>query len=213
MAQDFAASVQGVVIRVTALNADGSVASGASACYVTDAFMHVSFEPQYEAGDDISEKNANGAVCIAYKAPDTMKNVKLEVAICEPDAELTAMLVGGTVLVSGGQSVGWASPSVGADGIPNGCAIEVWSIAVANGAKRPTNPYFHFVFPYAKLTPSGSRVIQNGALANVFAGTGLGNAGFGTGPKGDWPFVSDRPYQYARSATAPIGQKGYVSVP
>lgn len=213
MSQDSAASVQGVVIRVSALNSDGTIASGASGCFVTDAFMHLSFEAVYEAGDDISEKNANGAICIAYKAPDTLKNVKLEIAICEPDPELTAMLAGGTVLVSGGQSIGWASPSVGADGIPNGCAVEVWSYAVAGGTRRPTNPYFHWVFPYVKLTPSGSRVIQNGALANVFAGWGLGNAGFGTGPKGDWPYVSDRAYQYARSATAPTGLKGYVSVP
>lgn len=212
MAQDFAASVQGAVIRVTALNADGTLVSGASACYVTDAFMHVSFTPQYDTGSEVVEKNASGAICVAYKSPDTLKNVTVEIEICEPDPELTQLLCGGTVLASGGKSVGWAAPSSGVDATPNGCAIEVWSYAVANGTRRGTNPYFHFVFPAVKLTPNGSRVIEDGALANVFSGTGTGNAGFGAGPSGDWAFVSDRPYQYARTATAPVGQKGYVTV-
>src|SRR4051794_33523894 len=130
MAQDYAASVQGAVLRVTRLNADGTLATGASACYVTEAFMRVSFTPEYESGDEVAEKNAQGAVCIAYKAPDTLKNVSIEVAICEPDPELTQLLAGGTLLTTGGATMGYASPSVGVDSNPDGCAIEVWSYAV-----------------------------------------------------------------------------------
>jgi hypothetical protein len=212
MAQDYAASVQGAVLRVTRLNADGTLVTGASGSYVTEAFMRVSFTPEYEAGDEVSEKNASGAVCIAYKAPDTLKNVSMEIAICEPDAELTQMMVGGTLLTAAGQTVGYAAPSVGVDANPNGVAIEVWSYAIADGRRRSVNPYYHWVFPFVKLTPSGDRVIENGALANAFSGTGLGNSGFGDGPTGDWPFVSDRAYQYARAATAPIGLKGLQAV-
>lgn len=213
MAQDYAASVQGAVIRVTKLNSDGTLATGASSCYVTEAFMRVSFTPEYEAGDEVSEKNASGAICIAYKAPDTLKNVSIEVAICEPDPELTQLMVGGTLLTATGQTVGYAAPSVGIDGNPNGVALEVWSYAIQAGRRAPSNPFFRWVFPFVKLTPSGDRVIENGSLANAFSGTGLGNSGFGDGPGSDaWPYISDRPYQYARVPAAPVGQKGFVAV-
>jgi hypothetical protein len=212
VAQDYAASVQGAVLRVTRLNSDGTLATGASSCYVTEAFMRVSFTPEYETGDEVAEKNAQGAVCIAYKAPDTLKNVSIEVAICEPDPELTQLMVGGTLLTSSGQVVGYASPTVGVDGNPNGVAVEVWSYAVADGRRRGTLPYFRWIFPFVKLTPSGDRVIENGALANAFSGTGLGNSGFGQGPSSDWTYISDRPYQYARVAAAPVGQKGFVAL-
>jgi hypothetical protein len=210
--QDYAASVQGAVLRVTKLNADGTLVTGASGSYVTEAFMRVSFTPEYEAGDEVAEKNAQGAVCIAYKAPDTLKNVSIEVAICEPDPELTQILVGGTLLSASGKTVGYASPSVGVDANPNGVAIEVWSYAITDGKRSAVNPFFRWVFPYVKVTPSGDRVIENGALANAFSGTGVGNSGFGDGPTNDWVFISDRPYQYARVATAPTGLQGYQTV-
>ncbi len=213
MAQDYAASVQGAVMRVTRLNSDGTLATGASSCYVTEAFMRVSFTPEYEEGDEVVEKNAQGAVCIAYKAPDTLKNVSIELAICEPDPELTQLLVGGTLLSTAGTVMGYASPSVGVDAQPDGVAIEVWSFAVQEGKRANANPYFWWIFPFVKVVPSGDRVIENGALANAFEGIGLGNSGFGNGPGATpWPYISDRPYQYARTTVAPMGQKGWVAV-
>ena len=92
--QEYAASIQGVSIRVTRLNADGSLSTTAGDSYVTSAFMRVSFTPEYEEGDEITEKNANGVVCVTYKSPDTLKRITMELAICEPDAELTNLISG-----------------------------------------------------------------------------------------------------------------------
>lgn len=214
MAQDYAASISGVVLRVTRLNTDGTLATGASACYVTDAFMRVSFTPEIEEGDEISEKNAQGLVCVSYKAPDTLKNISMELAICEPDPELTWLMTGGSLFTSGGQVVGYSGPETGVDANPNGVAVEVWSYAIASGSRRPVNPYYQWVFPSVKLVPSGDRVIENGALANAFSGTGVANTGFGDGPGtvAPWAYTTVSPYQYARVASAPIGSKGFVTV-
>ena len=209
MTQDYAASVQGAAVRVTRLNANGTLASGASASYVMSAFIRVSFTPEYESGDEVTEKAADGTVCVTFQAPDTLKRVTLEVAICNPDPEFTELLAGGTILSSAGKSVGWAAPVAGTDPNPNGAALEVWSYAVAGGKRDGTNPYWHWVFPYVKMRQSGDRVIENGLMANTFEGWGVGNSSFGDGPTGDWPFISDRPYQYARSTTAPTGLTGY----
>jgi hypothetical protein len=92
-------------------------------------------------------------------------------------------------------------------------AVEVWSHAIANGKKSTTLPYFHWVFPYAKLRQSGDRVIENGMLATTFEGYGLGNVNFNNGPDGRWEFdvAAERPYSYARTTWAPQGLKGFYT--
>jgi hypothetical protein len=215
--QDYAASIQGVAIRVTRLDANGNLLNGAGDSYTTSAFMRVSFTPEYEEGDEFTEKSANGAVCVTYKSPDTLKRITMELAICEPDPELSALLSGGLLLRKNTgasvQSIGWAAPGVGDDPAGNGVSIEAWSIAIKDGRKAASYPYFHWVFPFAKLRQSGDRVIENGMLATTFEGYGLGNIAFDFGPDNRWEFpqASDRPYSYARSVWAPSGLKGFYT--
>ena len=211
--QDYAASIQGVSIRITRLDAAGNLLNGPGDSYVTSAFMRVSFTPEYEEGDEITEKNANGIVCVTYKSPDVLKRITMELAICEPDPEITSLVSGGLLLRKGNQSIGWAAPGVGDDPAGYGVSVEVWSHAIANGKKSTDLPYFHWVFPYAKLRQSGDRVIENGMLATTFEGYGLGNVNFNNGPDGRWEFdaAAERPYSYARSTWAPQGLKGFYT--
>lgn len=210
--QDYAASVQGVAVRITALDVDGTLLNTGLNSIVTSAFTRVSFTPEYEEGDEITEKGADGTVCVTYKAPDTLKRVNLEIAICEPDPEISRLLGGGVLLADGSplSADGWASPLVGEDPTPNGVAVEVWSRAIQDGKAAADKPYFHWVFPYVKTRASGDRVIENGLLANTFEGFGVGNASFDTGidDRWVWPDVTDRAYMYARSDYAPVGLRG-----
>jgi len=219
--QDYAASVQGVALRVTRLDAAGNLLNGPGDSYATTAFLRASFTPEYEEGDEIVEKSADGTIAVSYKAPDTLKRITMEIAIAEPDTELTALMSGGLLLRKNygsfsspeNQSVGWSAPNVGDDPSGNGVAIEVWSFAVKDGKRASTNPYFYWVFPYAKLRQSGDRVIENGLLANTFEGYGLGNVLFGSGLDGYWeyPVATERPYSYARASWAPEGLRGFYT--
>lgn len=211
--QDNAASIAGVKIRITRLNADNTLMTGPSASYVTSAFISVSITPEYEDGDEFVQKNAGGEICTDFRTDDTIKRVGLEIAICNPDPEFTSMIAGGELLVdANGVSVGWAAPAAGTAANPNGVAIEVWSKAVKNGKVVGDLPYWHWVFPYAKLREGGDRVIENDILATSFEGWATGNEGFGTGPAAPvWPFISDRPYAWARSTEIPAGS-GYQAV-
>ena len=219
--QEYAASIQGVSIRVTRLDASGNLLNGAGDSYTTSGFMRLSFTPEYEEGDEMTEKSADGTVCVTYKAPDTLKRITMELAICEPDTELTQLLSGGLLLRKNlgsyaspnRKSIGWSSPSTGDDPAGNGVAIETWSFAIIDGKKAATLPYFHWVFPYVKLRLSGDRVIENGMLANTFEGYGLGNTEFSSGPDERWefPVAAERPYSYARAAWAPTGRKGFYT--
>ena len=217
--QDYAASVQGVAIRVTRLDAAGNLLTGAGDSYTTSAFLRTSFTPEYEEGDEIVEKSADGTVCVSYKAPDTLKRITMEIAICDPDPELTALMSGGLLLRKNfgsfaspdNKSIGWAAPAVGDDPAGNGVAVECWSFAVKDGKRASTLPFFHWVFPYVKLRQSGDRVIENGMLANTFEGYGLGNIEFDSGLDGRWeyPIATERPYAYARTSYSPQGLKGF----
>ena len=215
--QDYAASIQGVSIRVTRLDAAGNLLNGAGDSYTTSAFMRVSFTPEYEEGEEITEKGANGVICVSYKAPDTLKRITMELAICEPDPEISQLLSGGLLLrktVNGEvKSTGWAAPGVGDDPAGNGVAVEVWSHAVKGGKRASVLPYFHWVFPFAKFRQSGDRVIENGMLANTFEGYGLGNVNFGSGPDGRWefPVAAERPYSYSRASWAPVSLQGFYT--
>lgn len=217
--QDYAASVQGVSIRVTRLDAAGNLLNQPGDSYTTSAFLRVSFTPEYEEGDEITEKSADGTVCISFKAPDTLKRITMELAICDPDPELTALISGGLLLrknfgsfaTPNRKSIGWSAPAVGDDPAGNGVSIECWSFAVKDGKRASSLPYFYWVFPYVKLRQSGDRVIENGLLANTFEGYGLGNNLFNVGPDGRWeyPVATERAYSYARDSWAPTGLTGF----
>ena len=219
--QDYAASIQGVSVRVTRLDAAGNLLNNPGDSYTTSAFMRMSFTPEYEQGDEITEKSANGVICVSYQSPDTLKRVTLELAICEPDPELTQLISGGlllrknygTLASQNNKSIGWASPGVGDDPAGNGVAIECWSYAVQSGKRAATNPYFYWIFPYCRLRLSGDRVIENGMIATTFEGYGLGNTAFGNGLDDRWEYLSatDRPYAYARASYAPTGRKGFYT--
>lgn len=219
--QEYTSSIQGVAVRVTRLDAVGNLLNGPGDSYTTHAFMRVSFTPEYEEGDEITEKSANGAVCVSFKSPDTLKRITMEFAICEPDPELTSLVSGGLLLRKNlgtfaspdHKSIGWAAPAVGDDPSGNGVAIESWSRAIIDGKPSATLPFYHWIFPYAKLRQSGDRVIENGLLANTFEGYGLGNILFGTGPDERWEFpeATDRPYAFAKTAWAPSGLRGFYT--
>lgn len=214
MATDHSASVQGVALRVCKLGADGKPMVGPKSSIVTDAFMRFGFTPEYTAGEEIEEKGANGNVCIYYQAPDVLKRVTFSLAICNPSPELHEMLIGGNILLpdAGTDAVGYASPALGIDSTPNGVAFEVYSRRIISGRPAPDFPFWRWVFPYAKMKLTGDRVLENGAMANEFEGWGVGNSGYRKGAAGDWPYQTDRAYQYAKVATAPLGVNDYVPV-
>ena len=207
MVSDYAASVQGVALRVVKLAADGTPFTGATGNgWVTNQFVSLSFTPTYSEGEEIEVKAADGTTCVYYQVPDVMKNVEIELSICAPEPELTALLVGGTLFGTQPDYVGYAAPTLGSIGTPNGVSVEVWSKAIVGGKIASINPYWWWVFPYTTWTPSGERVLENGAMANVFSGVGVGNANWGDGPLAaqPWPYTSASAYQYARAAATKV---------
>ena len=205
-----ASSITATHLRVTRLGPDGKFLTDAKASFTTKSFISLSFSPEYEDGDEFTQKNAAGAVCATYKAPDTLKRVNISLAICNPDPEFSNIIAGGTLLGTDGE--GWAAPRIGEEATPNGVAIEAWSRAINDGKIDSAKPVWHWVLPYAQMRESGERVLQNDMLATEFEGWGVGNLGFGSGPNAPlWPHKgkTDSPYAYTRSTGVPAGE-GYA---
>lgn len=109
--------------------------------------------------------------------------------------------------------VGYAAPEVGAEAVPNGVSLEFWTQAIEGGAFAAQLPYFHWVLPRAKLTPSDAWALSGeNPLLPGFQGWSEQNANWGTGPAEDWPYISSRVWQFARVASMPDLTPGFVTV-
>lgn len=210
-ARDGASSVQGTLIRVTKLNIDGSI-DNSHPVLVTNGFMTASFSPQFEEGDEITEKAADGSVCVSFKSDDSLTRLDFSLSLCAPDPEVAVLLAGGCVVKdAGGEIVGYSSIAVG-DKVGNPVAIEIWSIANVGGKPASDKPYWHWVFPYVKVRYEGDREFTNGLLANEFTGQALGNTALVTAglnpsnPTDDFVTYRDalvNPFTYVRTSSQP----------
>lgn len=198
--------VQGCAIRVSALDSNGVPSPGANKLYVTDAFTELQLSPIYEDGDEITEKNACGAVAIDYKAAPSFKRADVSLTLITGDPYLHSMLSVGVVLTDSGLH-GYAFPPVGSiEG--NGVSIEVWAKRIDDGDVHADFPYAWWVLPKVKNLKLGQRTFNNGSILPVFTGEALENENWYDGPLNDWPVASDRVAQWFPTATKPASQCG-----
>jgi uncharacterized protein YjdB len=202
MSYDGAGSLFALGMRLTKLASDGSLLPGPQNSYTTDALITLQLGLEYEAGDEITQKNGAGRVCLTYKAPDTLKRGTIKsLQVCDPDPNVLQFLMGGRVLERGGAQVGYQAPEVGEDPTPNGVSVEVWTRAIINGAQVG---YFWWVIPRAQLTPSKEWELSgSNPMVPELDGTCTQNDNWLDGPNDDWEFQSERVWQFAETATIP----------
>jgi len=97
-------SLHCVAIRATLLALDGSTPAdaGSNSMYVSDKLMKLDFNPDIEAGTEISNRGASGALIQVYRLPDLLKRLTVSLQVGTLDPELEYILTGGTVLTSSG---------------------------------------------------------------------------------------------------------------
>lgn len=187
-------------MRVCALDEDGSPLTSATAMYVTDAVVKITWSQAIEAGLEMVSRNGSGNLCVMRRTPDVVKWGEVAVDICAPDPELEWLMTGGNLLITGtnGATIGYQEPELGLDPVPFGVSIEGWSDTDENGQEATPNQLFHWLWPRVKLEKKDARTLEAGILANSFSGYGYQNAGWGTGPDADWTHDSSRWNQRVR---------------
>jgi hypothetical protein len=88
------------------LDASGAPLVGANNSYVSGSLITVSVGLEYEAGQEVTEKNGAGVTCLSYKTPDTLKRGTItNFQWCTPDPNVMTFLIGGNAIVAGTNEV------------------------------------------------------------------------------------------------------------
>lgn len=212
MAARCPASLQVCAMRVSRLDATGVPDPGADNLYVSSALIRLVPTVVMRPGEDMELVSGCGEVCVSYKDRDKLKRFDMTMELCTPDPSLTEMLVGGETISDGnGDIIGWAAPHVGVDANPYGVAIEAWTKAITNGAQDPVYPWWRWVFPRTYWT-IGDKNMENAPMTNPFSGYSEENVNFYDGPANDWPYTSDRCFQYALDTDVPTAACGYQTL-
>lgn len=95
-------SLHAVAFRAALLALDGSTPAdgGSNSMYVSDKLMKIDFNPDMDAGQEVSNRGASGALIQVYRLPDLLKRLTVSVQVGALDPELEFILTGGTVLTS-----------------------------------------------------------------------------------------------------------------
>lgn len=160
------AAAQGTVLRLVKLNSCGAPVTGASSAQVvTDGYISVQSEPQYEDGDTFRTKKANGLLCINRTGPNAYTNSKLTIALCVMDPDSASIIYGSRLITTGA-----ATGTGAAYGYNNSAAhfsLETWQPISGQGACDPVTGlqrYVYWAWPHAWNAKLQSFTIENGPL-------------------------------------------------
>lgn len=191
-------SLQACMTRVAKLTSSGGPDDGSTNGYRTDALIELTVDPEIEEGVNLRVRNACGSICQTFRDCDKLVGLTFAMQLCHLDAELLAMLTGGSVIrdLSGagvGNVIGFELPS-SEDACPNGVSLEEWSKAWDNSAVATpafaggsTAVYFHWVFPKTQWQ-IGQLKFENDFMRVNVTGFALENPQItANGPFDDWP--------------------------
>lgn len=103
--------IEGLVLRIIKLNSCGVPITGVgSAQIVMDGFTQVQASPQYDTGDRVITRKANGQLCQNFKIPDQFTNDELTIDFCVWNPGVLVNTIGARLLTGSftPTGAGWA---------------------------------------------------------------------------------------------------------
>jgi hypothetical protein len=181
--------VKGRRIRLTRLDGCGRPVYGDCSTSVSKGFISVSFTANTTESDEINVTNAAGEVCVFEPAETTLTGYGVEIAFCEVDPELFALVTGQPVVVdSFGNAIGFdidtATSLTG-----QGFALELWAGSAAGDAcatEGAQGSYGYLLLPFLQGGIVGDFTVENGSVTFTLTGANTrdGNS-WGYGPYSD----------------------------
>lgn len=171
-------------LRALRLGPDGSVTSGEDVRYEHTAPILFGYTPQTPDRETFTQEDGCGNECAFFQAPPKPVNsAELQLELCQMDAELMELLLGGSLITDGDDTIGYLSNR---DDTLNeyGTAIETWSKAWNRRERAIRNgqpAYFRHVFPLTRWTQDQSTLDNSGFATITLSGTAEVNSGFETG--------------------------------
>lgn len=183
MATNCYSVVRGKRVRVTALDACGAApaAMTADSLVTSDGFISVQYSPDYEEGDELIQKNADGVLCINDRACDEFKRVMVTISFCNVDPALFSLITGQDVEVDGaGDNVGFRI----AEGVTcSNFAFELWSgVGSTDCDVNGNQEYGYFLLPFVKNGTLRDFTVENGPTTFEVQGWTESGSQWDTGP-------------------------------
>lgn len=160
------AAAQGTVLKLVKLDTCGAPVTGASsAVVVTEGYISVEAEPQYEDGDEIRTRKANGKLCINKKGPNQYVSSNLTINLCVLDPDASVIIFGSRLLLA--SSVTGTGAAYGYNNPEAHFSMETWQPLSGPGACDPNTGaqrYVYWAWMHVWNAKVGSFSIENGPL-------------------------------------------------
>lgn len=176
-------------LRVTALDSDGSVASGPNNSYVSDSPIQLAVTPEIKAGTSTDVTNGCGCTCATRRTDDEFLRWGVSLQLCAIEPALVSMLLGADLHEDDSDvpiPIGWDWPTQpGCAGTSTLVAVEAWSEAwdYDSQVEAPFQ-WIYWLFLSVKFHQD-SFTLADGFMLPQYAGTTRGNAAWGLGPYND----------------------------
>lgn len=177
MATDCFTVVRGKRARITRLTETLSPAPTSENCryVVTSGYISVGFTAAVEAGDEITQPNANGDLCVNERSNDQFQRWELSIDWCEVDPDAFEMIAGYPLEVDGaGDSVGFRTPEGQLDA---NFGLELWT-----GIGGTATSYGYLLLPAVGSALLNSFTVENGSATFTTDAVTKGGNQWGTGP-------------------------------
>ncbi len=174
--------VRGKRVRVTTLDPCGTPpdALAEASQVVSSGFISVEYRLVYEDGDEYTQKNADGFLCINDRGDDVLKRVEFTISFCNVDPELLEFMTGNPLEVDGaGNSVGFR---VSENATVTDFGFELWSGVPNQPCVEGEVLYGYFLLPWAHNGTLRDFTVENGPTNFEVQGWTKGGGGWGVGP-------------------------------
>lgn len=204
-------SIKGRRVRITRLDECGVPVYGSCSVVVSEGFITVTWGTEKEDGQEYTQKNAWGDLCINDKDAPITKWVNVGIEFCEVDPDVLDIITGANPVVVGSDTIGatfGTSQAVGA------FAVEVWTKKTGvDACSGGTQEWGYVVFPFVKNgSIDGDMVVAAAPLNFKVAGEAFAApAAWANGPHGDTPLLSTFPTGDTHGIVTTISQPPAVT--
>ncbi|GIE28982.1 hypothetical protein Ait01nite_020270 [Actinoplanes italicus] len=179
--------VKGKMLRLTQLDVCGNpvLVNGWPVHVISKGFVSVEYEPEFDDGDEIEQKNADGDACVYEPGRRRVKFYNVTITVCGVDPELFGLWSNmPLVLDENGVATGMRVTSE--LNLDSAVAFELWSgtaqkkCAPGSAVQRPRFGYF--LLPNVIDGQVTDFTIENGAANFTLSGKAIDGGGWGEGP-------------------------------
>jgi len=145
-----ASPIQGLVIRVVSLNACGVPVTGSSSAQVVwDGFTQVQTSPQYDNGNRVITRKADGTLCVNFKFPDQYTNDEVTIDLCGWNVGLPVGIINARLLTATASPTGTGfAHGTWSNATPKHFSLELWQVPASSCDGTGTAYYPYHAWPH-----------------------------------------------------------------